>query len=458
VSPLVRRWRLIRLAAVLVALVLVATTPAAATSAGSFPPATAVQTVQSEEDPEDFEACDADDPDFGTLCEAQTDDEEESEVRDGYLDSRQIPGDIITTGDLELAAQQAAAIPSELRGLVDPNWSLAGPSNVGGRVTDIAPDPTQPDRVYVGVSTAGVWRSDDAGASMVNAWPDNFPQSIGAVTVAPNGDVWVGTGEVNPGGGSLSYGGDGLYRSSDGGASWARVAGWPAGSTTIGAIRFNPLDPDTVYVASGGSLFAPGGVRGLYKSTDYGASFNRVLDGLNATTGATDIAMDPTNPDKLFVPMWDHIREWLCRCYTGPGTGIYLTEDGGDTWTRLENDRITSFTPGDAIGLASTDNNTTTAQARMAVSIAPSDPNRVYITTGNWNQVDNGAGQTERGFRGYYRSDDGGLTFQTMTPANPGGDTVWTSKIWIDPLNADVLYVAGVQLRRSIDGGPPGPT
>jgi hypothetical protein len=403
------------------------------------------------DDPDDIQACDAEDPEFASDCEGVTEDEEESELRDAYLDSRQIPGDVITTGDLDLAAQQAALITPELRGLVDPNWHLVGPSNIGGRVTDIAPDPTQAGTVYVGVSTAGVWKSTDGGVTMTQAWPDDFPQSIGAVTVAPNGDIWVGTGEVNPGGGSLSYSGNGLYRSSDDGATWTLVG--LEGSSTIGAIRFNPDDPDTMYVASGGSLFAPGGIRGLYKSTDYGATFERVLAGLNDFTGATDIAMDPTDPDKLFVPMWDHHREWLCRCYTGPGTGIYLTTDGGTTWTRLENDRITSFTPGDTIGFTSTDNDTTTAQARMSVSIAPSDPNRVYVTTGNWNQVANGAGQTQRGFRGYYRSDDGGATFQTMTPANAGGDTVWTSKTWIDPVNPDRLFIAGVSLRGSSDGG-----
>jgi hypothetical protein len=398
---------------------------------------------------EDIVACDADDPDFGTNCEEAED--ESGEVRDGYLDSRQVPGDVITTGDLELAAQQAAAIPREVSGLVHPDWNFIGPSNVGGRVTDIAPDPTQAGTVFVGVATAGVWKSTDGGVNMTKAWPDDFPQAIGAVTVAPNGDVWVGTGEVNPGGGSLSYGGDGVYRSSDDGATWTRVG--LAGSSTIGAIRFNPQHPNIVYAASGGSLFAPGGVRGLYKSTNYGATWTRILAGVNDFTGATDIAMDPTNPDKMFVPMWDHHRETLCRCYTGPGTGLYLTTNGGASWTRLENDRITSFTPGDAIGFASSTSTTTTAQARLGVAIAPNNPNRVYVTTGNWNQIENGAGPTQRGFRGYYRSDDGGATFQTMNPANPGGDTVWTSKIWVDPVNADRVFIAGVQLRLSENGG-----
>jgi hypothetical protein len=118
-----------------------------------------VPTHSYADDPdEDIVACDADDPDFGTNCEEAEDEEGEGEVRDGYLDSRQVPGDVITTGDLELAAQQADAIPREVNGLVNPDWNFAGPSNVGGRVTDIAPDPTQAGTVFVGVATAGVWK------------------------------------------------------------------------------------------------------------------------------------------------------------------------------------------------------------------------------------------------------------------------------------------------------------
>lgn len=399
---------------------------------------------------DDIPACDASDPDFGTNCE-DAEDEEDVALRDGFLDSRQIPGDVITPGDIDLANQQAATIPDELHGLINPTWAMVGPSNVGGRVTDIAPDSTHPGQVYVAVATAGLWKSTDGGVTMTKAWPDAFPQSLGAVTVAPNGDVWAGTGEVNPGGGSLSYGGDGLYRSSDQGATWTRVG--LEGSSTIGAIRFNPQHPEVVYVASGGSLFAEGGVRGVYKSTDYGATFTRILQGVNGFTGATDIAMDPANPDRLIVPMWDHHREWLCRCYAGPGTGLYLTANGGADWTRLDNDRITSFTAGDAIGFASSADQNTTAQARIGVAFAPSNPNRVYVTTGNWSQAEAGAGPTQRGFRGFYRSDDGGATFQTMNPANAGGDTVWTSKIWVDPVNPDRLFVAGVSLRSSTDGG-----
>ncbi len=346
--------------------------------------------------------------------------EEETELgRDVFLDPRQAPGEPIVSGDLQAAAQQANAVEAltlrELPGLLNPAWSMVGPSNVGGRVPDIAPDPTQPGRVFVAVATAGLWKSEDGGTTLTQSWPNGNPQAIGAVTVDQNGTVYVGTGEVNPGGGSLSYGGDGLYRSTDHGATWQHI-GLGGGVTTIGAIRVDPTNANRIFVAAGGSLFSPGGVRGVYRSTDGGATWTRVLAGANDFTGATDIAMDPTNPNKLFVPMWDHHREWLCRCYAGSGTGLYLTTDGGDSWTRLENDRITSFTPGDTVGFAQSSSTTTTAQARIGVAIAPNNPNRVYVTTGNWSQETAGAGQTQRGFRGFYRSDDGGATFDDAGP------------------------------------------
>jgi hypothetical protein len=439
-------WRATRLNTVAIAFLLPVALIGPALSSPTNPGRLAP--VAAQEDDEQIPACDADDPDFGIGC-----DEEENEagdVRDGHLDARTVPGNVIATGDLELAAQQAAQVPRD-GGLAHPNWNLIGPSNVGGRVTDIAPDPTQPGTVFVAVATSGLWKSIDGGVNMIKTWPDDFPQAIGAVTVDPNGNIWVGTGEVNPGGGSLSYGGDGLYRSTDHGATWKRIG--LQGASTIGAIRFNPRNPRAVYVAAGGSLFAPGGIRGLYRSLNYGVTWTRVLAGANDFTGATDIAMDPGNPNKLFVPMWDHHREALCRCYTGPGTGLYESTDGGTSWTRLENDRITAFTPGDTIGFASSTSTDTTAQARIGVAFAPNDPNRVYVTTGNWSQIQNGAGQTQRGFRGFYRSDDGGATFHTMANANPGGDTVWTSKIWVDPQQADRLFIAGVSLRGSVDGG-----
>src|SRR5919197_5091644 len=110
----------------------------------------------------DIPACDATDPDFGTNCEGAA---EDTDLRDGYLDSRQIPGDVITPGDIDLANRQAAVIPVELHGLVNPNWAFVGPSNVGGRVTDIAPDPTQSGTVYVAVATSGLWKSTDGGVT-----------------------------------------------------------------------------------------------------------------------------------------------------------------------------------------------------------------------------------------------------------------------------------------------------
>jgi sortilin (neurotensin receptor 3) len=366
--------------------------------------------------------------------------EVDHEGDDAFLQARQAPGQTITAHDLSAAVQQANRLKQSREAPLANPWTLVGPTNIGGRITDIGPDPTLAGRVFVGTATGGLWKSTDGGVSLTQSWPDTYPQAIGAVTVAPNGTVYVGTGEVNPGGGSLSYGGDGLYRSIDQGATWQLIG--LQGSGTIGAIRVDPTNLNRIFVAVGGSLFVAGGVRGVYRTTDGGTTWQQVLAPVNGFTGAADLIMDPTNPNRLFASMWEHHREWLCRCYAGPGSGIYRSIDGGNNWTRLSN--VLVMTPGDTIGMASDP-----LQARMGVAIAPSNPLRVYVTVGSWSQTST----ADRAFRGFYRSDDGGDTFVTMGTASPGGDTVWTSKIWVDPVNQDTVYIAGVSLVSSTNGG-----
>lgn len=354
------------------------------------------------------------------------------EGKDGFLVSRQMLGDPITTAGLQAAAAQARNVSLQPASPTA-QWDFVGPTNIGGRLTDIALDPTQANTLFIATATGGVWKSTNAGATLSAAWNSALPQATGAVAVAPNGTVYVGTGEVNPGGGSLAYGGDGLYRSTDGGATWTPIG--LLGSGAIGAIRIDPTDPNRIFVAAAGSLFTPGGTRGVYRSVDGGTTWQLVLSGPNGFTGASELAMDPTNPDRIYAVLWDHHREWDRRVYAGVGSGLYRTIDGGDTWTRLEN--ITTLTTGDTIGLTSNP-----AQGRIGVAIAPSNPSRIYVVTG---------GPTA--FRGYYRSDDGGDSFTTMTAANPGSPIWWFAKLWVDPANADRLFVAGVSLVTSSNAG-----
>jgi photosystem II stability/assembly factor-like uncharacterized protein len=373
--------------------------------------------------------------------EAEAEEEEgglgPAEPDDYFLFQRSRRGDLPTSGDFRRAVRQAQAIRAATADAAQraAGWTLEGPTNIGGRLVDLAVQPGDPDTLYVAAATGGVWKSTDAGATTQKAWPDGASQSMGAIAIGPDGAIWAGTGELNPGGGSITFGGTGVYRSDDGGQTWKRRGLVDSG--TIGRIVVDPSDPRTIYVAAGGSLFNAGGDRGIYRSTNGGASWRRVLAPETPFTGGADLVMDPRNPDRLYAAMWDHRREPDVRTYGGVGSGLFRTDDGGDTWKRLDN--VVAKTPGDATGLAQD-----ASLGRIGVALAPSNPDRVYvITTATFGQD-----------KGFYVSDDGGDSFATATlPGSQGGFGWWFGRIWVDPANADHLFVAGVNLRESADAG-----
>src|SRR5436189_310142 len=166
------------------------------------------------------------------------------------------------------AAPRAAAVAAAL-------WQPLGPANIGGRVTDLVVDPARPDTVYAGAATGGVWRSTDAGRTFTRAWPATVTPSIGALAITPAGTLFAGTGEGNPGGGSVTFPGNGVFRSTDGGTTWTPAG--LAGSDRIGRIAVDPTNPNRLFAAAAGSLFVPGGLRGLYRTTDGGATWRLVL-------------------------------------------------------------------------------------------------------------------------------------------------------------------------------------
>jgi len=287
----------------------------------------------------------------------------------------------------------------------------------------------------VAAATGGVWKTTDGGVTLQQAWPDDASQSMGAVAVGPDGAIWAGTGELNPGGGSITFGGTGGYRSDDGARTWKSKGLQESGTT--GRIVVHPTDPRIVYVAAGGSLFNPGGERGIYRSTNGGASWELVLAAQTPFTGGADLAIDPRNPSRLYAAMWDHRREPDVRTYGGVGSGVFRTEDGGDTWQRLDN--VLTKTPGDASGLVSD-----ASLGRIGVAVAPDDPDRVYVITTATSGRD----------KGFYVSDDGGDSFTTATlPGSQGGFGWWFGRIWVDPANRDHLFVAGVRLREFNSAG-----
>jgi photosystem II stability/assembly factor-like uncharacterized protein len=323
----------------------------------------------------------------------------------------------------------AQATRERAPGIAAARWSFEGPTNIGGRILDLAIDPAQVDVVYAASASGGVFKSTDAGRTWQSSWPEDLPQAIGAVAMTPSGVLYAGTGEAGPGGGGITYGGDGVYRSDDRGRTWRNIG--LKGTSRISRIVLDPSDEQRIFVAATGPLFEAGGERGLYRTDDGGATWKLVLEGDNPTTGATDIAIDPRDPKRVYAAMWDHIREPDRRAYEGVGSGLYRSDDGGDTWRRIGGGL---FGPNPALG-------------RIGIALAPSNPDHLYaIATGPVGAA-----------AGFFSSTDAGATFvPTQSPELLLASYTygwWFGRVWVDPADEDKVYVAGVQLVRSEDGG-----
>nr|MDQ4125660.1 hypothetical protein [Actinomycetota bacterium] len=190
---------------------------------------------------------------------------------------------------------------------------LEGPTNVGGRPLDVAVDPERRDTIYVAVASGGVWRSTDAGTRFEPVWPADAVQMIGALTISKSGVLYAGTGETGPGGGSITYGGNGVYRSTDRGATWQHLG--LAKTSRISRIVIDPSNENRIFVAASGNLFKGSGDRGLYVSEDGGDTWDKVLEGDNPNTGAADVAIDESDPSIVWATTWDHPRTPDQRLY-----------------------------------------------------------------------------------------------------------------------------------------------
>jgi photosystem II stability/assembly factor-like uncharacterized protein len=275
---------------------------------------------------------------------------------------------------------------------------------------------------YAGYTGGGVWKSDDAGISWRNISDGFFrTSSIGAIAVAESDPnvVFVGTGEHAVRGQSSSFG-DGVYRSTDAGKTWRRVG--LDKTRQISAIRIHPRNADLVYVAAQGDRWVGSAERGIYRSADGGRSWSLVLKGENATSGASALSMDPTNPRVLYAAFWDHQRlPWTVRS-GGAGSGIWKSTDGGDSWTRLGG------------GLPA-------LMGKIGVDVSPADPERVYAII-----------EAEKG--GLYRSDDAGAHWRLLSDDRLIQTRSWYyMNVTADPKSADVVWVMNAPVMKSIDGG-----
>jgi photosystem II stability/assembly factor-like uncharacterized protein len=292
----------------------------------------------------------------------------------------------------------------------------------GNRVEAVAGVPGDPNIIYAGAASGGVFKTTDAGLHWTAIFDGQPVASIGAIAVAPSDSniVWVGTGETFIRG-NVSVG-NGIYRSTDAGKSWTHIGLERSGR--IARIVVDPKDARLAYVAALGHCYGPQPERGVYRTTDAGSSWQRVLF-VDENTGAVDLVMDPSNPRTLFAATWQFaIYPWWAES-GGPGSGLYLSRDAGTTWTHLTDRGL----PNAPLG-------------RIALAIAPSQPKRVYAAI---EASDQGT---------LWRSDDSGDSWKLTSRAPAVNRRArYFSRFAVQPDNPDELYFLTQQLGRSVDGG-----
>jgi photosystem II stability/assembly factor-like uncharacterized protein len=296
-----------------------------------------------------------------------------------------------------------------------------GPAGMSGRVTAIDVVLKNPNIIYAGTASGGLWRSTSGGIAWEPIFDTLKAAAIGAVAVDQrNPDViWVGTGEGNPRNSQNS--GNGVYKSLDGGRTWKHLG--LDGTQNIHRLVIDPHNPDVVYVGAQGAAWGENRERGVYKTTDGGRTWKHVLY-VDTKTGVGDLVMDPVNPNKLIAAMWEYRRwPWFFKS-GGPGSGLYVTFDGGNTWTkRTEKDGL----PSGELG-------------RIGVAIARSQPNVVYALV-------------ESKKNALYRSEDGGFTWKMVADKNIGGRPFYYAEIYVDPKNENRVYNLHTLVTMSEDGG-----
>ncbi|MFN5439449.1 MAG: WD40/YVTN/BNR-like repeat-containing protein [Bacteroidota bacterium] len=305
------------------------------------------------------------------------------------------------------------------------NWKPRniGPSGMSGRITTIDAVVADPNTIWIGAASGGVWKTNNAGGSWESVFEDQPILNIGSIAIQQSNPstVWVGTGEGNPRN-SVSLG-EGMYKTIDGGKTWKRVG--LEKTRNIHRVIIDPTNPNTVYAGAIGNPYAEHPERGVFKTTDGGETWNKILF-TNDTSGVADMIMDPSNPNKLFVAMWQHRRTPWSLSSGGPGSGLFMTFDAGKTWKKL----------GAKEGLP--DGNL----GRIGLAISRSNPNRVYALV-------------EATKNGLYKSDDGGLNW-TLMNSNPefvSTRPFYFQEIACDPQNENRLWLIYQMISKSEDAG-----
>jgi photosystem II stability/assembly factor-like uncharacterized protein len=298
-------------------------------------------------------------------------------------------------------------------------WRSIGPSLTSGRISDIAVNPNNPFEYYVASSAGGVWKTINSGIEYTPVFDGEGSFSIGCVTIDPNNTnvVWVGSGENNNQR-SVNYG-DGVYKSTDGGASWTNMG--LKTSEHIGRIVVHPDNSDVVYVAAIGPLWSKGGERGLYKTTDGGKTWKAVLT-VDEHTGVNDVVMDPRHPEVLYASTFQRRRHVYTYVGGGPGSGLHKSTDGGETWTKIQN------------GLP------TTELGRIGLAISPANPEFIYAIV-----------EAADGKGGFFKSTNRGSSWEKMGDHSTSGN--YYQEIIADPVEENTVYSMDTWMSVTKNGG-----
>lgn len=327
-----------------------------------------------------------------------------------------------------------------------------GPTRQSGRFVDFAVVASSPKVYYAATASGGLWKTYNNGITFIPIFDNESVISIGDVAVAPSDSsiVWVGTGEANNS--RSSYWGDGVYKSTDGGKTWTNMG--LKKSHHIGRVVIHPENPDVVYVAALGHLYSDNPERGLYKTTDGGKTWTKVLDiqENDKHIGVVDAVMHPENPDVLFAAAFDKIRTPWTYNPGGPGSAIYMTENGGQKWKKVKGGLPTGFL------------------GRIGLDISQSDPNIMYANIENVNVegmspkerlkqltqgIPLGKGQRVVGDE-MWRSDDSGSNWRKVSPDSVdvgGGPAYYYQQVRINPTDPEHVYVLGVRMWETVNGG-----
>lgn len=350
--------------------------------------------------------------------------ESEKEANEDFLLLRAYPDAYVDPVAYNAVVKEALAANNATR--EEQSWLVEGPGNIGGRINCCAIEPGNPNTIYVGNASGGIFKTTDGGLNWFPVFDEQPYLAIGAITIDPSDHqtIWAGTGDLNISG--YPFIGDGIYKSTDGGLNWTHMG--LTAQSIISKIIVDPSNADIIYAATMGIPFFESADRGLYKSTDGGLNWNQVLF-VDEDAGIIDMVMSPADPQILYAASWNRIRNNQSTVVYGPDAHIYKSTNGGNTWTTLTNG-LPSF-------------NT----CRIGLAISQQNPSKLYAMIVDTTLV----------LQGVYKTTNGGSSWTNATGNFDNGifgtQGWYFGKIYVNPTIDNQLYIPGVDLQKSFDGG-----